>query len=102
MYEQGRGTEKNYQSAVSWYQKAAKQGHAQAQNNLAWLYESGQGVKQDLVQAYAWFDSAAHQGLKVAKQKRDLIASRLPKAKLKQAQSESKRYQQIYAAVTAQ
>ena len=41
MSEEGRGTQKDYSKAVSWYHKAAEQGHMEAQNNLAWLYESG-------------------------------------------------------------
>lgn len=38
MYENGQGVLKDPAKAVSWYQKAAAQNHALAQNNLGWAY----------------------------------------------------------------
>ena len=53
MYDKGLGVAKNYQQAVAWYQKAANQGYAKAQNNLGTMYANGQGVAQDYQQAKA-------------------------------------------------
>jgi hypothetical protein len=47
---------------VYWYQKAAEQGYAQAQNNLGVLYATGEGVERDPKQAVYWYQKAAEQG----------------------------------------
>jgi TPR repeat protein len=47
---------------VSWYRKPADQGHASAQDNLAYMYESGKGVPQDYEAAVKWYRKAADQG----------------------------------------
>ncbi len=52
----------DYAEAVKWYQKAAEQGHAGAQNNLGVCYEYGEGVKQDYAEAVKWYQKAAQQG----------------------------------------
>ena len=59
MYDRGWGVTQDYAEAVTWYRKAANQGHAAAQNNLGLLYEDGRGVPQDYVQAHMWFNLAA-------------------------------------------
>ena len=45
-----------------WYAKAAAQGHAEAQNNLAARYATGTGVKQNIATAKYWYAKAAAQG----------------------------------------
>lgn len=45
-----------------WYRKAAKQGFAPAQHNLAVCYAAGIGTSQDEVLAAHWFRKAAQQG----------------------------------------
>ena len=97
MYEEGRGTERNYAEAAKWYQKAAQQGHKQAQNNLAWLYESGKGVNKDLSTAYAWFDVAAKQGIQPAAAKKDFVASELPPTDLERAKTMAAKFEQQFA-----
>ena len=47
---------------VTWYLKAAEQGHASAQFNLAFLYSKGYGVPQDYFEARKWLLRAADQG----------------------------------------
>jgi uncharacterized protein len=47
---------------VSWYRKAAEQGHAAAQNNLGAMYAHGRGVPQDYAAAASWYRKAAEQG----------------------------------------
>src|SRR4029077_4120049 len=48
------------------YQKAANQGSAYAQVNLAWRYKDGQGVRKDLGKAAELYQKAADQGYAVA------------------------------------
>lgn len=49
-------------SAISWYQKAAVQGHAKAQFNLAVMYYKGEGVQKDFGNALELYQMAAEQG----------------------------------------
>jgi uncharacterized caspase-like protein len=58
IFEQGLGTEPNYDLAFVWYQRAAEQGHKAAQVNLATLYETGRGVEQDKTAALNWYRRA--------------------------------------------
>ncbi len=51
IFEQGLGTDPNYEVAALWYQRAADQGHKTALFNLGTLYETGRGVEQDKVRA---------------------------------------------------
>ncbi len=61
LYEKGKGTELNLNTAVKWYTKAANQNYPNAQNNLAWMYEHGKGVQQDDEIAFEWYKKAAEQ-----------------------------------------
>ncbi len=45
-----------------WLEKAAEQGYASAQYNLAVMYSKGEGVAQDKPQAIKWYEKAAEQG----------------------------------------
>jgi TPR repeat protein len=51
---------------VKWYHKAAEQGHAFAQCQLAMHYYKGEGVDKDYVEAAKWYHKAAEQGNVVA------------------------------------
>ena len=57
-YRRGFILEQNYNEAVIWYQKAANQGHTQAQINLGVLCAKGMGTEQDSITAYMWFTIA--------------------------------------------
>ena len=48
--------------AALWYGKAAEQGFAQSQHNLAVLHERGKGVEKDLALAFDLYSRAAQQG----------------------------------------
>ncbi|KAG0376719.1 hypothetical protein BGX24_007313 [Mortierella sp. AD032] len=48
--------------AVPWFNKAANQGHTEAQSCLGVIWFRGKGVVQDLGEALKWFKKAAHQG----------------------------------------
>ena len=49
-------------AAADSYRKAADQGNAMAQNNLAMMYALGEGVPRDDKEANKWFLRAAEQG----------------------------------------
>ena len=63
-YENGNNcyNSKDYENAVKWYLKSAKQGYAEAQNKLGFMYDEGKGVVQDHKMAVAWYLKAAEQG----------------------------------------
>lgn len=67
MYEKGRGISQDYFLATEWQLKAANQGDAEAQFNIAVLYESCRGVPQNFPDAIEWCQKAAEQGHPLAK-----------------------------------
>ena len=62
MYQFGRGVAEDDAEAVRWFRRAADQGHAFAQFNLATMSATGEGVPQDEAEAGRWFRLAADQG----------------------------------------
>lgn len=68
MYGQGILVNKrDDQQAITWYQKAAEQGHAVAQYNLGMSYEyGGFGIALDYQQAMSWYRKSAEQGYDMA------------------------------------
>ncbi len=54
--------DKDYASALQWYQKAANAGSADGQHNMTVMYAGGFGVTQDWAQAFSWAQKAARQG----------------------------------------
>jgi TPR repeat protein len=61
MYAAGSGVRQDYAEAIRWFQKAAAQDYALAQNRLGVMYEKGQGVPKDSVEGYKWYFLAARQ-----------------------------------------
>jgi hypothetical protein len=62
MHHEGEGVPRDLKKAARWTRKAAGQGHAIAQFQLALNYRDGQGVSQDLKEAMRWCQKAADQG----------------------------------------
>ncbi|MES1927019.1 SH3 domain-containing protein [Salinisphaera sp. T31B1] len=62
LYDEGYGVEQNYDTARSWYEKAAAQNYAKAEHNLGIMYQAGHGVSADPDQAAQWFKRAAEHG----------------------------------------
>jgi TPR repeat protein len=60
-YANGDGVMKDTMEAVKWYRKAADQGVARAQCNLANCYYHGQGVAKDYAETVKWLRKAAEQ-----------------------------------------
>ena len=66
-YYYGRnGKRKDFKKAVTNYRKAAEQGYAEAQKNLAYMYDNGKGVEQSYTEAVKWYRKAAEQGYAAA------------------------------------
>jgi TPR repeat protein len=53
---------KDYIQAMQWFQKAAAQGNANAEEYIGNLYRYGYGVQTDYVEAMKWYQKAAAQG----------------------------------------
>lgn len=53
---------KDFSKAAPWLEKAAEQGHAEAQSLLGSMYLIGRGVSRDTTQAIHWLKKAANQG----------------------------------------
>ena len=62
MYAKGDGVPENDAEAVRWFQLAARQGHAPAQNDLGLMYAHGRGVPENDAEAVRWFRLAAERG----------------------------------------
>ena len=66
LYELGQGVEQNYIHAVTWTEKAAKQGNAMAACNLAWYYTNDIVLEKDLSEAAIWFHKSGQKDHKQA------------------------------------
>lgn len=62
IYDRGYGVERDYDKALSWYEKAAAQGDAEAAHNLGVMYHAGHGVPVNNQRAVYWFKKAAKLG----------------------------------------
>ncbi len=63
MYHTDKGVKKNLDRAYYWYQKAAKQGHLIAQNNIGVFHEQGLGnARKSTVIAAIWYEKSAELG----------------------------------------
>ncbi len=58
----GEKLQKNYDTAVMWYKRAAMKGNTGAKFALGVLYEQGKGVGANYNKAIKWFTSAAEDG----------------------------------------
>lgn len=56
----------DYAEAAKWWRKAADQGDAAAQSDLAWLYTNGRGVETNHFEAVKWYRKSAEQGYALA------------------------------------
>lgn len=88
MYEYGYGVTKSEYDAIKWYEKAALQGHEEAQYNLANIYQYGKGVPVDKIKARKWFEVAAAKGNKNA----IIVLENLDKTSKKKVKKQTKVY----------
>jgi hypothetical protein len=61
-YKTDQGAERDLEKAFHWFEKAAKQGHPEAQFEMARCYYFGEGTEEDATEAAVWFEKAAMQG----------------------------------------
>src|SRR5215467_7421653 len=61
-YYEGWGVAQDHAEAARWYEKAAEQGDADAQDMLSWMKLLGGGCPQDYQGARLWAEKAAAQG----------------------------------------
>ena len=62
-HRHGLAVARDHEQAVSWYRRAAEQGHIVAQRNLGVMYETGsRNVPQDEDEAVKWYRASARQG----------------------------------------
>ena len=54
--------EKDSQTAVRWFRRAARDQNEEAANNLAICYEDGDGVEQNYKEALRWYRLAGKWG----------------------------------------
>ena len=60
-YGAGRGVERDFAVAVTWYRRAAEQGDARGQVELGFSYERGRGLEQNVDEAVRWYRRSAEQ-----------------------------------------
>lgn len=61
-YDRGEGVPQSYETAGTWYRRAAEAGNTKAMNNLGILFLEGQGTAQDDQEGYRWIAMAADKG----------------------------------------
>jgi len=71
MYHCGYNLDKNYSTAVEWFRKAAKQGHACSQYHIGVMYHCGYSMDENHSIALEWYRKAAEQGHTEAKERLD-------------------------------
>jgi len=82
----GRGVPQDNAEAVKWYRLAAAQGLAIAQFNLGSMYAKGTGVPKDNAEAVKWYRLAAAQGDADAVKNKNLLAEKMTKEQIMEAQ----------------
>jgi len=64
----GEGCSQDFQKAMDYYHRAARQGSKRAENDLGFCYLTGKGTKQDFQMAVKYLQKAEAQGHEIAKQ----------------------------------
>jgi TPR repeat protein len=62
MFENGAGTKKDIDTALTWYRKSAEAGQVKAMLKLGELYMQGTDVLHDFDEARKWLEPAAREG----------------------------------------
>lgn len=78
------GIPQSDREAVGWYRKAAAQGLADAQYDLAYMIEGGRGVASSDPEALHWYRLAARQGHDLAAQALAKIEEKIQRAEIAQ------------------
>ena len=62
-YEKGNGVIQDYEEALKWYLKSAKQGELVALSVIGDFFAEGKGVTKDLREAAKWYQKGAEAGI---------------------------------------
>lgn len=63
LYETGKGVDRDYQTAIDWYLKAADSGHAEAAYRLSRLARETDALSVDMAVVIDWIEKAAMGGI---------------------------------------
>ena len=77
MFFKNWGENQDLQEAAVWLKRAAKQGHPEAQFELAAMYKTGEGIRRNRVLALKWFILASQKGDEDAEMQCNLVGSEL-------------------------
>ena len=91
MYYTGNSVPQDQKEAVSWFRKAAEQGHAEAQHALGLMYRYHvAGMPQDVVLAYMLWSLASAGGNANATEQRASIARQMTPEQIEEGQAMSR------------
>lgn len=88
-YGTGANVIQNDIEAAKWFERAANQGHVQAQARLASYYWSGRGVPKDLSRAYFWASLAWAQGDENSKMLLEGLSSQMTRFQVQAARQQA-------------
>lgn len=71
---------------MKWYTLAAKQGYANAQDNLGAVYEYRCGLFTDYRRAYMWYNLSSYNGSEKSGKHKDTLAKKMTTADISKAQ----------------
>jgi hypothetical protein len=72
-YYRGQGIERDYTTAIKWYNESEKQGNMVSAYNLGIIYENGDGVQKNDKIARKHFEQAETKGYAFAKSKLEYL-----------------------------
>ena len=76
----------DFQRALIWFRRAARQNHLDAQIRLGFIYAVGrEGVAQNIETAYVWFSIAAANGSEAAREHRQRVLSLMTEQEIARA-----------------
>ena len=85
MYLDGKGVEKDYKKAYSYFYPSALAGNEGSQYMLCYMYAGGLGMSRDVVQAYKWGYLSAAQGNKYSQKGLEDLRKNMSEDQLNQA-----------------
>jgi hypothetical protein len=101
LHEDGSGVIQDYEKALEWYRLAALQGETVAMYRVGSMLRRGVGADKDLIEAYAWCNIAAARGHQEAAIDRDQIGNLLSPEEIKEAQQQSRAFDEELPYVVA-
>ena len=75
-YYTGKNVKQNYDEALKWWAKSAKQDNTDAIANMAMCYQLGRGTKRDSVMAVKLYKAAVQKGNKIVIPQHEAIAKK--------------------------